>query len=352
MFNSILYTIVLVLCLFTASSGFTADKIEPYARDWQLRVDNDAIAPGSRDRNYTGGITFSQSGRRAAERAYSLDGWLGYIDSLFNFGTDTKLKYGHNMQAGLLTFTPEQVSIKEPIFDDHPYSNLIFLANSRQRLSDDNNSVTRSMLLVGLFGTNSANTIQAGLHKLVEAEEAKGWHNQISDGGEPTLRYSLSRTDLVKTHYDNNFTSYDISTTLEANVGYTTDINAGISLRFGRIHPLGWFSLPEPSDHFTGAYAPLLNQQGNGDTELFFLVGANLRLRAYNVLLQGQFRSSKVSYSYSDLNPLILEIWAGAGVTFSNGWQVSYVIRGRTKEFDADQSLRHVWGGLTVLKAL
>jgi hypothetical protein len=306
------------------------------------------MATGGRDRNYTGGITFAQSGRRAAERALSLDGLLRKIDNLFNIGADSQANVWHSMQFGLLVYTPEQVSIIEPIFDDHPYSNLIFMANSRQWLSDDNKSVTRSMFLLGLLGTNTAKTLQSTLHSLIDVEEANGWHNQISDGGEPTFRYSLSRTRFLKTNYAKNFASYDISATVETNIGYTTDVNAGISLRLGRINSLGWLSLPEPSDHFTAAYPPLILHSGNRKTELFLMAGANLRLRAYNVFLQGQFRDGNVTYAYDELNPLIGEAWIGAGLAFDNGWQASFVIRGRTREFEANQSANHAWGGLTL----
>ena len=354
MLSSVRTSVVIFLCSCLPISPCFADKEqEPYASDWQLRIDNDALASGGRDRNYTGGITFSQSGRRAAERAISLDGWLGSLDRLFNVGSETDAIAGHqrhSMQVGSLVYTPERVSIEEPIYDDHPYSNLVFLANSRQWLSADKTGVSRSMLLLGLFGTSTAKAVQSGLHTLIDVEEANGWDNQISDGGEPTFRYSVSTTRFLTTNYKQGFTGYDISTTIEGNIGYTTDINAGISLRFGKVRSLGWYSLPEPSDHFTAAYAPLIAYQGKRDMELFFLAGVNLRLRAYNVLLQGQFRHSEVTYSFSELNHLIGEAWVGAAAAFSNGWQTSFVIRGRTREFEANQSTRHVWGGLTLTK--
>lgn len=304
------------------------------------------------DRNYTGGITFSQSGQRAADRVYSLDPWLKNIDNLFSLGSKDEKGVRHARQFGLAVFTPETLSLKTPIQDDHPYSNLLFMANSRQRLSDDGSSVTRSMLLIGLLGTNTARAIQTGLHKLIDVDEASGWDNQISDGGELTFRYSLSRTRFLKTSYRSDQASYDISTTLAGNIGYTTDISSGISLRFGRIHSLGWHSLPEPSDHFTAAYAPLITRQGNQGTELFLITGLNLRLRAYNVLLQGQFRDSEVTYSYSALEPIIGEIWVGAGATYASGWRASFIIRARTREFDTNQADTQVWGSLTFSKVL
>lgn len=349
--NSLSIQAVLLFCCFFPDSICFADAdTEPHASAWELRIDNDSMTSLVRDRNYTGGITFSQSGRRAEKRFYSLDGWLGKLDGLFNIGTNATTNLRHSMQIGLLVFTPENLSTKEPIFDDHPYSNLVFLANSRQALSDDESSVTRSMLLLGLLGSNTAKMVQSGLHKIIDVEKANGWDNQISDGGELTFRYSLSRTRFLKTNYQVDTTNYDLSTTLEGNIGFTTDINTGISLRLGKIHSLGWLSLPEPSDNFTAAYAPLVNAKKTQKTEMFFLLGVNLRLRAYNVLLQGQFRDSKVTYSYSELNPLIGEIWLGAAAAFSNGWQTSFIVRARTKEFDARQATNQIWGGLTVSK--
>jgi len=305
------------------------------------------MATGGRDRNYTGGILFSQSGERVVDRFFSLDGFLGKVDSLFGVKINSGASLSHSMQTGLLVFTPEEVSATEPIFDDHPYSNLIFLSNSRQWLSVEHASVIRSSLMIGLLGTNTARVFQQGLHNVIDVEEANGWRNQISDGGEPTFRYTLSRSSILTSSYDDGFSSFDIATSLEGNIGYMTDINAGISMRFGKINSLGWHSLPESSDHFTTSYAPG-RTQGNSP-EIFAIARANARLRAYNVLLQGQFRHSEVTFSNSQMNPVIGEVWLGAGAAFSNGWQASFVIRARTKEFDAQQG-NHVWGGLTLSK--
>ena len=315
----------------------------------RIQIDNDALATGGRDRNYTGGFLFSQSGDRTAERALSVDGWLGRINDLVDLDVSSGAILSHSMQAGILVFTPEEVSATEPIFDDHPYSNLIFLSNSRQWLSVEKKSVTRSSLMIGVLGTNAAKALQQGLHTVIDVEEANGWENQISDGGEPTFRYSLSRSSILTSRHTTGFFSYDVSTTLEGNIGYMTGVNAGVAMRFGKINPLGRFSLPEPSDHFTFSYAPLTAK--GESSEFFVMAGANVRLRAYNVLLQGQFRESEVTFAGSELNPLIGEAWLGAGAAFSNGWLASFILRARTKEFDTQQG-NHVWGTLTVSKSL
>jgi hypothetical protein len=281
------------------------------------------------------------------DRFFSLDGLLNKADGLIGLKIKPGATLSHSMQTGLLVFTPEEVSITQPIFDDHPYSNLIFLSNSRQWRSVKETSVVRSSLMIGLLGTNTARNLQQGLHKLISVEEANGWHNQISDGGEPTFRYTLSRSSILTSGYNDGYSSFDIATSMEGNVGYMTDVNAGISMRFGKINPLGLHSLPESSDHFTTSYASV--RVPGSAPEFFAIAGVNARIRAYNVLLQGQFRHSEVTFSHSQMNPLIGEVWLGAGAAFSNGWQASFAIRARTKEFDAQRG-RHVWGGLTLSK--
>jgi hypothetical protein len=347
-----LAVVTLLCCIFSHPAFSTESAIEFDQSDWQLRIDNDSMAAGGRDRNYTGGITFAQSGFHVAESKITLDSWLGNIDAMLGIKESEESSLSYSRQIGLLAFTPEHVSIKEPIYDDHPYSNMVFFANSRQRLTPDQSSLTRSMLLVGILGTKTAKVVQSALHSVIKVEEANGWDNQISDGGELTFRYSVSKSRFLTSHYQAGYSSYDISSSLEANIGYTTDVNAGISMRIGKIHRLGWRSLPEPSDYFTAAYAPLIHKSGGQGTEVFLTAGVNIRLRAYNALLQGQFRDSQVTYSFSELNPLITEVKLGVGASFANGWQSGLEIRGRTKEFDAEQSRNHVWGGITVTKTL
>ena len=79
--------------------------------------------------------------------------------------------------------------------------------------------------------------------------------------------------------------------------------------------------------------------------EFFFYAGANVKLRGYNALLQGQFRDSNVRFGRDDLENVILETWAGVSYEFSNRLKVTSFIRGRTAEIDGINSRDPVWGG-------
>jgi hypothetical protein len=197
--------ICLTVVLASCANAADEDRTEEVVSGWRLQIDNDALATGGRDRNYTGGIVFSRSGIKAVESVFSIDSWLGTIDRLFRLHPSSAETITHSMQGGLLVFTPENVSTHTPKFDDHPYSNLIFLSNSRQSLLAEEQSVIRSSLLVGIFGTGTAEALQKGLHSVLDVEEANGWDNQISDGGELTFRYSLSKSSIFASNHTKGF---------------------------------------------------------------------------------------------------------------------------------------------------
>ena len=71
----------------------------------------------------------------------------------------------------------------------------------------------------------------------------------------------------------------------------------------------------------------------------------SLKYRLYNALLQGQFRSSEVTYDSDELKQLVAEIWIGYTHEFEQSWQVSGFIRARSMEIDLDNLDDPVWGG-------
>jgi len=77
--------------------------------------------------------------------------------------------------------------------------------------------------------------------------------------------------------------------------------------------------------------------------------GVTVRARLYNSFLQGQFRSSDVVYSASQLNHVLLEAWAGVTTVFTNDLSVSYTLRHQTEELEAGQGARgFMWASIGV----
>jgi len=188
---------------------------------------------------------------------------------------------------------------------------------------------------VGLLGTDVAETVQDAFHSVGGSDEAQGWDNQLSDGGEPTLQYRVSRQQILDAGQTGGGMNYDWRYDLSGALGYVTDVSLGTSLRWGRLSSRWW-----AFDPAYGEYVDLSGPiEGSADpNEWFVWVGTKVRLRAYNALLEGQFRDSEVTFNRSELRVLIGEV--GAGVTadlFDTDFTGSFELRARSREIkDAD----------------
>src|SRR5262245_44754675 len=81
---------------------------EPYDSGWAFYADNDLLAPGHSDRDYTGGFSLTLAGRRVRDSWWSIDGLregtdrlLG-LDSLYAERTLSR----HSVEMGVTVFTP------------------------------------------------------------------------------------------------------------------------------------------------------------------------------------------------------------------------------------------------------
>jgi len=104
---------------------------EKYNSGWLLNLDNDILA--ERDRDYTGGIALTLSGRRAQEYLVSLEGARNWLDDLLGIDklyTDQPHFQLHSVQYGAMLFTPEDTADPAPIFDDRPYGSLFYISNT------------------------------------------------------------------------------------------------------------------------------------------------------------------------------------------------------------------------------
>ncbi|OOZ35397.1 hypothetical protein BOW51_11375 [Solemya velesiana gill symbiont] len=145
-----------------------------------------------------------------------------------------------------------------------------------------------------------------------------GWHNQISDGGEPTFLYSVEHRDLLLDDYKSKV-NWDLTFSAGANVGYYTNGSAGFDFRMGRIAtPFHKHQTPS-LDPFNKKFQPLVKakkaESAKKDCYVWLRYRANLF--AYNALLQGQFRDSPVTIDSDQMNRLVHE--GGVGVT----WDIS-----------------------------
>lgn len=340
-------SIVMLLTVFTASfpiSGLSDDIPSGDPVMMSIYVDNDLFTGTSKDEDYTGGFAFTYSGSSAAKHPFSIDKPLGKINQLTGVHELMGIAYDdgnnslHSCEAGLAVFTPTEILNKKPILNDRPYSSLIYISNTQQTLSQDKQSSLITSLSLGVLGLSVAGEIQNGIHTIIGSDEAEGWDNQISNGGELTFKYSATLQQYIDTGNEN----YQVTTSLGMSLGYITEAAAGINLRAGIVRTPRWSFNVNNSNY--GEKTNVTTPATRHLDEFYFIAGANLKARAYNALLQGQFRNSKVEYSSDEIENLIYEGWVGLGCEFSSGLRLSYLFRHQSSELKtglADRSFSY-----------
>lgn len=323
----------------------TATDSEENTGSWSFTLDNDALVPGSRDQDYTYGLSVAATGTKARDFALSLDTPLGWIDRGIGVdGIGNTSELGHSFEAGLFGFTPEDKSIAAPQYDDRPYASLLYASSSRIQVNPQDKVAWHSTLTVGALGLDLAGNLQNSFHKAIGSEHAEGWKHQISDGGEPTARYSLARQKTLPFSTDN----LEVKSTVEGSVGYITEARWSLSFRAGKLRAPWWQSNPELARYGERNSTNSMEQ----GSEHYLWGGISLVGRAYNVFLQGQFRDSDVSYDSDEINHAIAEAWLGYTWGFGDGYRLSYVLRGHTSELKEGVGDRNVlWGGLVFAKS-
>lgn len=330
---------------------------EKYNAGWTVAFDNDVLAFGNRDLDYTGGAAVTFAGRRAKELPFSLDSTLDLMNGLVPNRDQNKDSPGyplHSMQVGLLAFTPDDLNNPAPIYDDRPYASLLFLANSRTYVSHPSEPVYETSFTLGILGLDLAKGIQRELHQQLSLEQIpEGWDYQISEGGEPTARFVWARQSLLASNFQTSDTEYELKWRVETSVGYLTEASIALSGRWGLINSPWWSFTPERADYVSQPAPVIGNALRQGVRELYVWGGVKLRARAYNVFLQGQFRDSEVELSSNQIEHLNAEAWVGLTWQISNEYRLGYVIRYQTQELKSELESRDlVWGGLILSRDL
>lgn len=332
-----------VLSTLLVSNATHANTAERDYTGLRVQIDNDLFARTGRDRDYTGGLAVSVSGRAAQDGLGSLDPALSALDKVLGLEVQGASNVRHARQVGVMVFTPNDTLQSQEQPADRPYASLLFMANGRMQVANDNTSAIFSSFSVGALGLSLAESVHGAVHDIVGSERPRGYSHQISAGGELTARYTVAKQQLWISTPSSTF---DLKTTVQASVGYLTETSAAISMRIGRFSTPWWGFNPELTDYLA-APAPIV--EGNRSRmDTFFYVGARIKARAYNAFLQGQFRHSDVRHGSDDVEPLIAEAWVG--VTSQVGQtEVSYTLNYQTAEVRHGSAARdYVWGGVQI----
>lgn len=315
------------------------DAIAEQDRGLGLYMDQDMLVPlSNEDRDYTMGMAFEFFWSKD-KGIYPLDNllkrsakWLGVKEGESNVV--------YSFMLGTLAYTPDDLSDTQPILDDRPYSSLIYLSN--KRVYTDKETALAAEIMVGIIGTGIARELQTSFHEwyrslndTLDPVEPRGWDNQISDGGELTMRLRLTNSRLhEKLSRQGDF---DVSSTVGVSLGFQTNMSASLAARVGNIESPFW-SLPyDPVNR--GNFLP-----SRAKDEWYFWSAVRVHVVAYDALLQGQFRDSNVEYSEDDIERLVYD----GGVGFTWGFDKSQLTISVNKKspdlkfVDRNQ----IWGGV------
>jgi len=332
------------LAIAVSSSAAIA---EPSDSVLAFSTDNDLFAPTQTDRDYTAGvaITYSSNSREFMNNPVSRASQG--LDNLLSSGfhTESGNRESAALEFGVYGFTPEEISATTIDRTDRPYSSLVYLSSSQSYQGLGEGSGWTTSMTVGMMGLDVFKSSQDSIHKVVGSDQARGWDHQISNGGEPTFRYSAAYHHYMGSNEPNQ----QVKTTYFGSVGYLTEFGAALVFRGGLISsPDNRFN-PELMAY--GERAPGVSAVGG--RESYFWGGMSVKARAYNAYLQGQFRHSDHELSANDLNVLLAEVWAGYTYSFGAGATLSYVLRAQSSEIKNGTGNRTLaWGGLVFSKRL
>lgn len=279
----------------------------------------DAFIPSkNEDRNYTFGAGIGLGGAWINNKfnpfSWPLKALHYYPKKLFikNGSTDY-----HYFQTSLKAYTPDLIQADTVVKNDRPYSSLWYFSFGKKSVSQDQKIMVQSDFRLGIFGMYMAREIQTWFHEKEretkrrnEPYEPKGWHNQISNGGELTGAYRLTVSfDPTK---NSNASLFQITPRIEMSLGYQTYLGTSAGVRLGILNSPWWSFSSNPME-----YGNTYLKNDKKWFEVYGFLNANIRYVFYDALLQGQFKQSNYTLDGSDIAPL--RAWVETGLVFRVG---------------------------------
>jgi hypothetical protein len=245
-------------------------------------------------------------------------------------------------------FTPDDLTVSNVIDNDRPYAFLLCLSSKKSYLKGS--SFISTEFNLGVIGLDIGKWVQTSIHKSMNDNDTKdprtprGWHNQISDGGELTILYTLNYEHLMA---DETFFEFKVGT--QGMVGYYTGANLQAATRFGWLDNSKWMESHAPlGSADKGKKSPVAKKK----FELYLFGSLRPTTILYNEMLNGGFRHSNHTLDWQETNHFILEWNTGLGLSIpickkSNSLDLFWAInKGRTSEINTSLSRAHEWGGL------
>jgi hypothetical protein len=158
------------------------------------------------DRNYTMGLGISLTlpGLKQSFLMfphYAINSILG--KNIFNDKSNSHPEIINSIMFANGTFTPDDLTIYDVIRNDRPYGSLTYLQTMIVVVDPIAHRQYTSTFSAGIIGSFISREVQTAIHKSMNDGDThaprtpRGWSNQISNGGEPTLGYTYEEQRLL-----------------------------------------------------------------------------------------------------------------------------------------------------------
>jgi hypothetical protein len=324
------------------------------ARGFAVQLDNDLFSGAHRDQDYSWGAAFTRNSHPRSGVLGSVERIRERLERALIDDPEQQRSWqppAHATQHGIIAMTPSTLRSSEPQYGDRPYASLVFATTSQISVGDDGRHARFSSLTIGALGLNAAEWLHRTIHGVVGDEAPLGWEHQIAEGGEPTVRYVQAKQWVLGNTSSRHSTAPEFKLTVSGSVGYLTEGSIALSGRWGRLQSPWWSFAPELRDYVSAPLAPVTRHSSASPAGMFAFAGLRLKARAYNSLLQGQFRHSDVRVPSGDLARLQVESWIGVASTLYD-MRVTYQINYTSTEITREPGRRGlIWAGITFERA-
>ena len=169
---------------------------------------------------------------------------------------------------------------------------------------------------------------------------------------ETTARYVEAQQWLLSAPDARDESLPEMKLTVAGSAGFITEAGVALSARWGRIQSPWWSFDPELGDYTSAPVAPIERFSSRSPAEIFGFAGFRLKARAYNALLQGQFRHRDVRVQGDDLAHTLAEAWVGLATTWGEN-RITYTLHYATSEMTVEPGERSlIWAGIAFERSL
>lgn len=374
MFNKFLFIVTLLFtCMHGLSQNTGQKKFYSIGLFWdqEYLLEKIKLKKLNEDRNYTNGLGFYYS-------SHCLNKWVIFKpqDWLIK-KINPKLKDHISINSIMLangSFTPDSITDPNPIYNDRPFSSLTYLQTNSNYLyvSEEKHRMYSISVAAGILGSGISRVIQTRGHEILNYDTPRGWYNQISSGGSPTILfgyqqdYLITTKPIVKREKDSlkniRRVGGEWKAAWRANIGWYNMVSGEISYRFGWIDPRNWTYITNQLGSSNKDLQPISSEKklkeyydkpAKGEIFLFSTLRTNFV--GYNALLSGQGGADPVRLSNKDVRRGVLEGTVGlciSPVIFNSiNIDLKGEINARSPEFQAEgrKPRWHYWGGIDLL---